>query len=130
SAPIVSPDGRRFAFTAVGAGSTPRLFVRSLDLPDAALIAGTDGAQQPFWSPDGTSLGYFAGGKLMRVAISGGVPVAICDAPDGMGGAWSSTGTIVFAPDLIFRGLSKVSAEGGPVQPATLVDFDQGENSH
>ena len=130
SAPIVSPNGRRFAFTAVTGDSAPRLFVRSLDSGDATAIAGTDGAKQPFRSPDGMSVGFFAFGKLMRVTVAGGVPVFICDAPDGKGGAWSPTGTIVFGPDLIFEGLAKVSADGGPVQPATLVDFDRGENSH
>ena len=130
SAPIVSPIGRRIAFTAVSGDSAPRLFVRSLDSLDATAINGTDGAKQPFWSPDGTSLGFFALGKLMKVAVAGGVPVVICDARDGKGGAWSPTGTIVFGPDIIFEGLAKVSADGGPVQPATLVDFDRDENSH
>ena len=130
SAPIVSPDGRRIAVTAVSGDSTPRLFVRPLDSPDATAIDGTDGAKQPFWSPDGTSLGFFARGKLMKVAVAGGVPVVICDAPDGKGGAWSPTGTIVFGPNMIFEGLARVSADGGPVQPATLIDFDRGENSH
>jgi Tol biopolymer transport system component len=130
SAPIVSPTGRRFAFTAVSGDSAPRLFVRSLDAGDATAIDGTDGAKQPFWSPDGMSLGFFALGKLMKVAVAGGVPVFICDAPDGQGGAWSPTGTIVFGPDVIFDGLARVSADGGPVEPATLVDVDRGENSH
>ena len=130
SAPIVSPVGRRIAFTAVSGESAPRLFVRSLDSRDAIAIDGTDGAKQPFWSPDGMSIAFFAGGKLKKVAVGGGVPVDICPAPDGKGGAWSPTGTIVFAPNIIFEGLSRVSADGGPVQPATLVDFDRGENSH
>ncbi len=130
SAPIVSPVGRRVAFTAVSGGSAPRLFVRSLDSLDATAIDGTEGAKQPFWSPDGMSLGFFALGKLMKVAVAGGVPVPICDAPDGKGGAWSPTGTIVFGHNPIFEGLARVSADGGPVQPATLVDFDRGENSH
>jgi eukaryotic-like serine/threonine-protein kinase len=130
SAPIVSPEGRRIAFTAVRGASMPRLFVRSLDSRDATAIDGTDGAKQPFWSPDGTALGFFARGKLVKVAVAGGVPVVICDAPDGRGGSWSPTGTIVFGPNLIFEGLARVSADGGPVEPATLVDFDRGENSH
>ena len=130
SAPIVSPTGRRIAFTAIRGDAAPRLFVRSLDSRDATAIDGTDGAKQPFWSPDGMSLGFFARGKLIKVAVAGGVPVVICDAPDGKGGAWSSTGMIVFGPNMIFEGLARVSADGGPVQPATLVDFDRGENSH
>jgi Tol biopolymer transport system component len=130
SAPIVSPVGRRIAFTAVSGDSPPRLFVRSLDSLEATAIDGTDGAKQPFWSPDGLSLGFFARGKLLKVAVAGGVPVEICVAPDGKGGAWSPSGTIVFGPSMIFEGLAQVSADGGPVRPATLVDFDRGENSH
>jgi Tol biopolymer transport system component len=130
SAPIVSPIGRRIAFTAVSGDSPPRLFVRSLDSRDASGIEGTDGAKQPFWSPDGMSIAFFARGKLKKVAVAGGVPVEICDAPDGKGGAWSPSGTIVFGPSMIFEGLARVSADGGPAQPATLVDFDRGENSH
>ena len=129
SAPIASPDGRRIAFTA-DSGGVARLFVRSLDSREATAIGGTDGAKQPFWSPDGTSLGFFARGKLMKVAVAGGVPVVVCDAPDGRGGTWGTSGTIVFGPNLIYEGLAKVSADGGVVQPATLVDLDRGENSH
>ena len=130
SAPIVSPDGRRIAFTAISGESRPRLFVRSLDALDATAIDGTEGAKQPFWSPDGRSLGFFAAGKLMKVAVAGGVPIVLCDAPDGRGGTWSPAGTIVFSPDLIFEGLAKVSANGGAVEPVTLVDLNRGENSH
>ena len=57
SAPIVSPDGRRIAFTAVSGEPSPRLFVRSLDALEATAIVGTEGAKQPFWSPDGTRSG-------------------------------------------------------------------------
>src|SRR5688500_2921026 len=66
----------------------------------------------------------------MKVAIAGGVPVFICNAPDGKGGAWSPGGTIVFGPDMLFEGLSRVSADGAAVQPATLVDYEAGEHSH
>ena len=130
SAPIVSPDGRRIAFTAVSGESSPRLFVRSLDALEATAIVGTEGAKQPFWSPDGHSLGFFASGKLMKVAVAGGVPIVLCDAPDGRGGTWSPSGTIVFSPNLIFEGLAKVSADGGAVEPVTLLDLNRGENSH
>ena len=50
--------------------------------------------------------------------------------PDARGGAWSTTGTIVFAPRQMESGLLRVSQNGGSVEPATLLDVPQGENSH
>jgi serine/threonine protein kinase/Tol biopolymer transport system component len=129
SAPVVSPDGRRIVFTAQS-GGVAHLFERRLDSLDATVIAGTRGAKQPFWSPDGGSIGFFARGKLMKVALGGGVPVALADALDGRGGAWSSRGTIVFAPDMLFSGLFQVPADGGHVTAVSLLDLEQGENSH
>ena len=129
SAPAVSPDGRFIAFT--GAGSSGlRLYVRAMDSLEATPVVGTDGARQPFWSPDSRSIGYFARGKLMKLTLAGGTPVEIADAPEGRGGAWSSTGTIVFCAMLIDAPLMKVSAEGGRPEPATVVNAEQGDNSH
>ena len=131
SVPTVSPDGERIAFTAVPAeGGPPRLFIRALHDADARAIAGTDGAKQPFWSPDSRTLAYFARGRLMKVAVDGGSPVQVCAAPDARGGAWGSKGIIVFQPAQIFSGLFQVSAAGGTPSPATLLDPEQGENSH
>ncbi len=130
SPPAVSPDGKHVAFTAVGGGSSRRLFVRPFSSLEARAIPGTQGAKHPFWSPDGRSLGYFAPGKLMKVAIDGGAPVEICAAMDGRGATWGSNGVIVFSSHLIDSGLSRVPAAGGQVEPATLLDPAQGENSH
>jgi Tol biopolymer transport system component len=130
SAPAVSPDGRHIAFTASSPGAPPRLFVRPLGALEARPIAGTEGASHPFWSPDGRELGYFVPGKLMKVAIDGGAPVAIGAARAGRGGAWSRNGVIVFSPDMIDSGLAQVSAQGGTAQPATRLDLSHGENAH
>jgi len=131
SPPTVSPDGQHVAFTALaGAGHPARLYVRPLNTLDARPIPGTEDARQPFWSPDGRSLGFFARSRLMKVAIDGGAPVEICPVPNARGGAWSRTGVIVFSPNTIDWGLMRVSAAGGPVEPATLLDSTQGENAH
>ena len=131
SAPTVSPDGERIAFTAVATdGGPPRLFLRGRHDVNARLIAGTDGAKQPFWSPDSRTLAYFTRGRLMKVAVDGGAPVQVCAAPDGRGGTWGSQGVIVFQPTMTFSGLLQVSAAGGTPQPATLLDLQQGDNSH
>jgi hypothetical protein len=63
---VVSPDGRSLAFSAVSEGQT-RLFVRGLDATEARPLAGTEGAEYPFWSPDSRSLGFFASDKLRPV---------------------------------------------------------------
>jgi serine/threonine protein kinase len=129
SPPVVSPDGRQIAFTGKDASGV-RLFVRELASLEARAVAGSEGATRPFWSPDGRSLAYFAGGKLMQVALPHGAPAVAADAPEGRGGAWSASGIIVFAPDLILSGLSRVAARGGQVEPATQLDTSQGDTSH
>jgi hypothetical protein len=73
SSPVaVSPDGRRLAYGAIPDGGKSHLWVRSLDSLTAQPLAGTEGATQPFWSPDDRFLGFFAEGKLKRIEASGG----------------------------------------------------------
>ncbi|MCA1562814.1 MAG: hypothetical protein LC804_21940 [Acidobacteria bacterium] len=54
----------------------------------------------------------------------------ICAVADARGGAWGSKDVIVFQPTTILSGLLQVSAAGGTPQPATLLDLEQGDNSH
>ena len=129
SAPVVSPDGSRIVFVGYQP-PTPMLYVRARAAAEATVVVGSEGAKQPFWSPDGRSLGFFARGKLMKVALDGGAPVVLADAVDGRGGTWSPSGTIVFLPDYRDTGLLRVSADGGPVAPATLLDSAQDETAH
>jgi hypothetical protein len=68
--PAIAPDGRTVAFVGSGGGATARIFVRSLDTFETRAIAGTEGAEGPFWSPDSRSLGFFARGRLWRVIHS------------------------------------------------------------
>ncbi len=107
-----------------------RLFVRDLGELEPSPLAGTEGAAQPFWSPDGRSIGFFANGKLMKVALDGGAPVVICNAANARGGAWSPSGTIVFQASHRDSGLARVSANGGRVEPATLLDVTGPDVSH
>lgn len=130
SPPVVSPDGRRIAFVALGDSSPPRLMVRGLEELTASAIPGTEGAKQPFWSPRGDAIGFFARGKLMKVALTGGVPIELADAPDGRGATWNRDGTIVFAPDLIETALFQVPDTGGMARPVTLVDYGHRDNAH
>ena len=100
-----------------------------MNAPSAQTVAGTEGASQPFWSPDGQSVGYFARGRLMRVELGGGAPVELA-APAAMGGSWSPNGTIVFGQSLIDAPLMKIHVAGGTAEPATILDRSTGDNSH
>ncbi len=121
----VSPDGRNLALVLRAAGGTS-LWVRPLDSLSGRPLPGTEGALDPFWSPDGRFVGFFAGGKLLKVAAEGGPPQVLCAAPFGHGGSWSSDGTIVFGQ--LTGGLRRVSPAGGEPEPVptALPDSRQG----
>jgi len=126
----VSADGRVLAWSACDAASGAcALYVRPVDRLDPARLAGTEGAASPFFSPDGRWIGFFADGKLKKIAASGGTPSIIADAPAPGGAAWDSNGRIVFA-GLPAGGLSLVSDQGGAVAALTTPQSDRGEVRH
>jgi len=123
----LSPDGRRLVF--VGrSGVTTRLWVRALDSIAAMPLNDTEGADYPFWAPDGQSLGFFADGKLKRIEVAGGPAQPLADAPNARGGTWGRTGVIVFSPNSLT--LWRVLDTGGPAEELTALDSSRGEISH
>ena len=122
--PVLSPDGRFLAFVAANGAGENQLYVRPLGSNTASVISGSEGARFPFWSPDSRSLGFFADHKLRRVDIAGGAPVSLCEVDKARGGAWSSSGLIVFASN-VRGGLSKVSDQGGKPTPLTKLEEPQ-----
>ena len=113
----VSPDGRSLVFVA-----TDELWLRPLDSTEPTRIAGTVGAVFPFWSPDNSTIGFFADGKLKSVAVTGGPVSTICDAPQGRGGSWGADGAILFAPTSR-TGIFRVDVGGGdPVAVTEVID--------
>jgi hypothetical protein len=112
----VSPDGTRVVYVANPDGQE-QLYLRRLDQFEATPIAGTENAAQPFFSPDGLSVGFFAVGKLKRLALAGGTPITLADAQAPQGGAWGPDDTIVFAPNT--QGLMRMPAGGGDPQRLT-----------
>jgi serine/threonine protein kinase/Tol biopolymer transport system component len=113
----LSHDGKHLAFAGTGRDGKRRLFVRAMDSLNAQPLEGTDGAMQPFWSPDDQFIAFFADQKLKRVPLTGGTVQIVCDAADPRGGAWGRSDVIVFAPNP-FGGLQQVPAAGGT--PETL----------
>src|SRR5688572_24949339 len=87
---ILSPDGKTLAFVgqpSVGGGA-PQIYLRGLEQLSAQPLAGTEGAMNPFFSPDGRWIGFFSAGKLKKAAVSGGGSIALADAANGRGGSW------------------------------------------
>ena len=123
----VSPDGSRIAY-AGHAGSGPRrIWIRALTDLSANALAGTDGATSSFWSPDGNSLAFFAGGKLRRIDLRGGAPVTVCDVREGvgLGGTWGADGTLLFA-SIEGEAIWRVPANGGA--PDAMLKPDRAAN--
>jgi Tol biopolymer transport system component len=128
--PVVSPDGRRLAFSASRPGEAVRLWVRSLDTLDAQPVPGTDNARGPFWSPDGRTLAFFADEKLKAIDVAGGLVRTVCEVSNDSGtpgASWSRAGTIVFARRS--GGLMRVAAAGGEPSPATAAELQGGDMS-
>jgi serine/threonine-protein kinase len=128
---VLSPDGTLLVYVAEpGPDQSSMLYVRRLDRLEATPLSGTEGARQPFFSPDGQWVAFFSGGKLKKVSISGGAPSTLCDAPRPGGGSWGSDDTIVLAPYSMAgtAGLSRVPAAGGT--PKELTALGGGEFTH
>ena len=126
---VVSPDETRLAFTAIDQNGVIRLWTRSLKANDAAAVPGTEGAASPFWSADGRSLGFFAGGKLKTVELNGGNLQALADSSSAGRAAWAPDGTILFRP-AASSPLFRVPSTGGqavPMQPLGSNDYSQSE---
>lgn len=127
----LSPDGNYLVY--VGSrGRQRQLYLRRMNPPgESRPIAGTDGADDPFLSPDGRWVGFFAEAKLKKVAISGGPPVTLCTAPGSRGASWGTDDSIIFTLGSgAHRGLWRIPAAGGIPKPLTKVETEKGEGTH
>jgi eukaryotic-like serine/threonine-protein kinase len=131
----LSPDGQSLVF--VGEQDRrPQLYMRRLDRLEATPIPGTDGADSPFFSPDGQWIGFWqaplgsALGEIKKVPVDGGPAVTVCRAPLLGGVSWGSHGRIVFAHHEDGDGLWHVAEDGGTPEKLTTVDAAKGEFSH
>jgi serine/threonine-protein kinase len=124
---ILSPDGKRIVFVSEGPDRTRRLYTRLLDQPKAIELAKTEGAYEPFFSPDAQWVGFYAQGKLKKTRIDGGEPVSLCDAPDGRGASWGEDGNIIanLQPQSV---LWQVPSGGGNASPVS--ELGVGEVTH
>ncbi len=123
----ISPDGSRIAVTIAGADGKARIHTRLLQQTKLTLLAGTENAGSPFFSPDGHWIGFNADGMLKKISVDGGAAVTLCDARSIRGASWGDDGNIVIA---LGNGtpLSKVPSAGGA--PFPLTKLNERERTH
>jgi len=109
----LSPDGKQLVYAAATDGGRTKLYLRPLDELSARPIPSTDGANTPFFSPDGRWLAFYADGQLKKVSVAGGVPLTICETPTVWSATWGENDTIVFSTTQASSGLWLVPAAGG-----------------
>jgi hypothetical protein len=120
----LSADGRQLAYVATQGEDERRIYVFSQETGDFRPIPGTEKASNPFFSPDGKSLGFFGSDlALMTVPVQGGVVRRLATATNPLGASWSRKGTIAFTPFLSV--IHQLPEEGGTPQPLTR--FQNGE---
>jgi serine/threonine protein kinase len=126
----LAPGGNGLVFVGVSADGIRQLFLRAMDSHEAKPIPGTENAARPFFSPDSQWLGFFSGGKLKKVSISGGTAQPLCDAKisSGAGAIWGSDDTIYFSSG--YSGLRTIASSGGTPQVVTTLNRSKGEISH
>jgi len=124
----VSPDGRSVVLVAALQEGQPTLWLRSLDDVIPHPLSGTDSAALPFWSPDGSWIGFFAQGKLKKIPAGGGPVQVLSSSGSTRGASWGRDGTILLAGGN--TGILRVAATGGPVSEVTRPDPSRQEGSH
>jgi Tol biopolymer transport system component len=127
--PLIAPDGQSVVFVAVGDNGVSLLMIREVDIVAPRPLAGTEGARYPFWSADSRQVAFFADRHLKAVAVAGGEPRAITEAPYGQAGTWAADGVILF-PLSAQSGLHRVQMQGGTPVPVTTPDIARGDYAH
>ena len=124
----ISPDGTRVVFTVGDRTGKRTLWVRRLESLELEPLAGTEGAERPFWSPDSRSIGFYAGTRLFKFDVERGSAQFLCNAGETMGSAWLSDGSIIFARGL--GGLYHLRPGNSDAQPVTTLDAARKESRH
>tara|TARA_B100000686_G_C16784746_1_gene974451 strand:- start:369 stop:3041 length:2673 start_codon:yes stop_codon:yes gene_type:complete len=119
---VITADGSQIIYVA-----DSQLFIRRLNQLQANGIPGTqDDPMEPFVSPDGEWVGFFAGGQLKKVALSGGAPVSLCDATPPYGVSWGEDDMVLFGQG--GEGIWQVPGTSGI--PEQLISVEDGDLAH
>ena len=117
----ISPDGAYVVFSSSSSKAPPRrqLYLRTLSKDESFPIRGSEDASNPFFSPDGQWIGFIANGKVEKISLSGGTPIALCDKCVTTGATWGPDDRI-YLTDRITKILSIPAAGGTPQEVATI----------
>jgi serine/threonine-protein kinase len=121
SAPAITRDGRTVAYVARHGTADALLHLRDLHSFETRVVAGSRGARQPFFSPDGRWVAFFAKSQLQKAEVTGGAPVRLVDVAYPFGGTWTEDNTIIYAASL-GSGLLQIPAGGGAPTSITRPD--------
>ncbi len=121
SYPAITRDGRTVAYVAQLGTEDAQLYLRDLNSFEVRAVPGASGARMPFFSPDGTWVGFIANGYLQKAEVAGGTPIRLAEAAYGYGGTWTEENTIIYAASL-GSGLLQIPDAGGPPTALTTPD--------
>jgi serine/threonine-protein kinase len=113
----ISPDGQRLAYLGQNAArNSVALYVHDLDALEPRLLPGTEVVNpspnvNPFFSPDGKSIGFAApDGSMIRARVDGAPPQKMFHSDAMFGATWIADDQIVVATG---DHLVRVSTDGG-----------------
>jgi serine/threonine protein kinase len=124
----VSPDGQSLAFVASSPEGNNTLWVQGLDSPTPRQLLRTEGAGQPYWSPDSRFVAFGVKGKTKKIEVSSGILETLEESVGS--GTWNADGIIV--GPRAGKGLYQISAagRGGSATPVTTLDLSRKETGH
>ena len=121
SFPAITRDGQTVAYVTRQGTDDAQLYLRDLSSFEPRAVTGSSGALQPFFSPDGKWVAFFAQGQLQKAEVSGGAPIRLAEAPNPMGATWNDDNTIIYAASL-GSGLLRIPASGGTPESLSKPD--------
>ena len=118
----ISPDGRRIVYPARGPDGKQQLATRLLDQAQPALLPGTEGGADAFFSPDGQWIGFFSSGQMKKIPVQGGAPVVLATLANvGYGASWGDGEDLIAAMGAVGP-LFRISPSGGAPEPFAKLD--------
>ncbi len=120
----ISRDGAQIAFAGMDADGETHVYLRRLNEFEPKRVEGSRDGFRPFFSFDGSSVGFYARGAIWRAATAGGPPTQLRAAKFLTGADWMEDDTIVYSTGE-GSALQHMTAEGAPLEPLTRLGKNQ-----